>query len=256
MNNRIIFAATIISALLSCAPKKQEETNPAENVAMDADTVYENPPLTEQQIAEGWQYLFDGETLTGWRSYQNKEQNCWEVQNGTLHCKSAMTADKRADILIEEPFQDYYLSFEWKATTGANGGLMYHVSEEFEHPYLSGPEYQLMDDSGYKGELTELTKAGGVFGMYGTGAKTLKPAGEWNQGMIVVAGTHIEHWLNGTKILTYEMGSEDWKNRKAAGKWKEVKGYGMTKKGFIDLQDHGYEMWFRKIMIRSDEYDG
>jgi len=254
MNNRIISACIIASILFSCATKKQEETEPEAIVL--TDTTFANPPLTEQQLSEGWQYLFDGKTLTGWRSYQNKEQNCWEVQNGTLHCKSAMDADKRADILIEEPFSDYFLSFEWKSTTGANSGVMYHVSEEFDEPYLSGPEYQLMDDIGYKGELTELTKLGGVFGMYASANKTLKPIGEWNQSMIVVTGTHVEHWLNGSKILAYEIGSEDWEKRKAAGKWKDVKGYGMTKKGFIDLQDHGYEMWFRKIMIRSDEYGG
>ena len=233
----------------SCSqPKKQEESAPAAG----AEAPYENPALTEQQVADGWQYLFDGKTLNGWRPYQNKEQNCWDVQNGALHCKPAMEADKRNDILTEEPSESYQLNFEWKVSVGGNSGLIYRASEEFDMPYQSGPEFQTIDDTGYKGDLTELQKSGAAYDMYAPSAKVVKAVGEWNESQLIVSGTHVEHWLNGTKVCEYDFGSEDWAKRKAASKWKNEKGYGMTKKGFIDLQDHGHEVWYRKIMIKDN----
>lgn len=249
---------TIISILsyflfFSCSsPKKQEESA----VATEAEVAYENPALTEQQIAEGWQYLFDGKTMNGWRSFKNLEQNCWDVQNGALHCKAALDADKRADILIAEPYENYSLIFEWKISVGGNSGVIYRASEEFDQPYYSGPEYQVIDDIGYKGELTDLQKVGAAYDMYAAENKTVNPSGQWNESMIKVSGPHVEHWLNGIKVCEYDFGSDDWNKRKGISKWKDEKGYGMTKKGFIDLQDHGHEVWYRKIMIRSDEYDG
>jgi hypothetical protein len=237
---------------MACTSPKKEEAKP-ETVA---EVPYENPTLTDQQTTEGWQYLFDGKTMTGWRSYKNKEQNCWDIENGALHCKPALAADKRNDILIEEPFADYELSFEWKISVGGNSGVMYHASEEFDMPYYSGPEYQVIDDAGYKGDLSDTQKVGAAYDMYMAENKTVNPVGEWNESTIKVSGAHVEHWLNGNKVCGYDFGSDDWNKRKAASKWKDEKGYGMTKKGFIDLQDHGHEVWYRKIMIRNNGNGG
>lgn len=253
----LLFATSCFLFFSCSSPKKQEESTPV----AAAETLYENPALTEQQIAEGWQYLFDGKTINGWRAYQNKEQNHWDVQNGTLHCKATGEDAKHIDIITPEPFESYWLSFEWKLSGGGNSGVIYRASEEFGEAYYSGPEYQVIDDQGYqqfddkgnKVELTELQKTGAAYDMYVAENKTMNPVGEWNESMIKVSGTHVEHWLNGIKVCEYDFGSDDWNRRKAISKWKDAKGYGMTKKGFIDLQDHGHEVWYRKIMIKSDK---
>ena len=234
----ILFAA----AVTACAPKQEAATE-----AQAPNT------LTEAQKAEGWELLFDGQSLTGWRSYQNREQNCWEVADGALHCKSKQdsTADKRSDLLTEGQYGNYELSFEWKISEGGNSGVIYRATEEFDAPYYSGPEYQVIDDIGYKGDLTELQKAGADYDMYPADGKTINGPGEWNQGKIIVNGNHCEHWVNGKKVVEYEFGSEDWLKRKEASKWKDAAGYGASASGHIDFQDHDHEVWYRSIMIKK-----
>ncbi len=209
--------------------------------------------LTEQQKTEGWKLLFDGQTTNGWRLFKNKENDTWEVLDGTLHCKPITDNDgtKRADLMTTDQYANYELAFDWKISAKGNSGLIYRVTEEFDVPYGSGPEYQIIDDDNYPGGLKPENKTGGNYDMQAPQNKTMNPVGEWNSSKIVVNGNHVEHWLNGGKILEYELGSEDWKKQVAACKWKDFPGYGLAKAGFIDLQDHGHEVWFRSIMIKQ-----
>jgi len=124
------------------------------------------------------------------------------------------------------------------------------VTEENDATYESGPEYQLIDDIGYPGKLNDKQLSGANYDMQAPNAKVAKPAGEFNHTKIVVNKGHVEHWLNGTKVVEYELWSPEWKKQKENSKWKDVKPYGMSKKGYIALQDHGGGVYFKNIKIK------
>jgi hypothetical protein len=209
--------------------------------------------LTDAEKKAGWKLLFDGKSLDGWRMYQNKPADCWGVKNGELYCKGSATdkSDLRADIITAEEFDNFELSIDWKIAPQGNSGIMYNVTEEFAAAYLSGPEYQLIDDEGFPEKLEDWQKTGADYAMHTATSRPTKSVGQYNVTRIVVKGNHREHWLNGVKVVEYEAWSDDWNKRKSTGKWKDTPGYGMAKKGFICLQDHGSGVWFKNIKIRK-----
>lgn len=209
--------------------------------------------LSKQEKKEGWKLLFDGKDMNGWRPYKNKPTNSWEVVNGELHCKGSLTdkSDKRSDLITTDQFENFELTIEWKISKAGNSGIMYHVTEDYDAAYLSGPEYQLIDDKGFPEKLEDWQKTGADYAMYTTSSRPTKPVGEYNVTRIVVKGSHREYWLNGIKVLEFEAWTPDWNKRKMEGKWKDAPGYGMAKTGHICLQDHGSEMWFRNIKIKK-----
>lgn len=200
---------------------------------------------------DGWILLFDGQTMDGWRTFRGQENDSWEIVDGTLHCKPFDQAKKRADLISADQYGNFELAFEWRIAPQSNSGVMFRVTEEYEQPYFTGPEYQVLDDGGYPGEVKEENFSGGNYDMHAPVNKKLNPVGEWNTSRILANGNHIEHWLNGDKVVEYEIGSEDWKERKAKSKWNDVEGYAVPSRGHIDLQDHSNEAWFRNIMIRE-----
>jgi hypothetical protein len=241
-----IFILVLVAA--ACSPSKKENQEQTET-PMAAS-------LTDAQKSEGWKLLFDGQTMNGWKIFKDRKNNTWEVKDGTLHCKAINEqvkgdGDERSDLMTTDEFQNFELAFDWKISPKGNSGVMFRVTEEFEQPYYSGPEYQVIDDVGYMPKPTDKQLTGANYDMNVTESKTLKPVGEWNSSKIVVNGTHVEHWLNDQKIVDYELSSDDWKTRKANSKWKDAAGYGIAPKGHIDLQDHGCEVWFKNIMIKT-----
>jgi hypothetical protein len=209
--------------------------------------------LNENETRDGWKMLFDGKTTNGWRTYQNKKSDSWSVVDGTLHCKGSETnkSDLRADMITNDQYENFDFSVDWKISKAGNSGIMYLVTEEYPTAYLSGPEYQLIDEANFPEKLEDWQKLGANYAMHPAPEAKAKPAGEWNNTRIVVNKGHVEHWLNGKKIVEYEMWTDDWKKRKAEGKWKDASGYGMAKKGHIALQDHGSEAWFKNIKIKE-----
>lgn len=193
--------------------------------------------------------LFNGKDFSGWRFYKGRENNSWEVVDGVLHCKPFDGNDKRADLITDKQYENFELSWEWKLLAQGNSGMMFRVTEEFDEPYLSGPEYQMLDDIGYPGKIEEWQKTGANYGMHIAEGARPKAIGEWNESKIIVNGNRVEHWLNGKKVVTYQLGSADWKERKAKSKWNEAAGYGAATKGHIAIQDHGSEVWVRNVSI-------
>ncbi len=206
--------------------------------------------LTPAEKTAGWQLLFDGKTTTGWRSFNSDTlKGGWAVQDGML-----VNTGGGGDIVYDKPFADFELSLEWKIEAEGNSGIFYHVLEgpEFHGPPETGPEYQLIDDTGYPGKLEEWQKTGADYAMHLPGPnKTLNPAGEWNLARIVFHNGHVEHWLNDEKILEFQAWTKDWEERVADCKWKDYPHYGKAKSGVFALQDHGKQICFRNIKARA-----
>lgn len=197
-----------------------------------------------------WRPLFNGKDLTGWRSYgkQTTPTQGWTVENGLLHKVGGV---RGGDIITTEQFDDYELSWEWRIGKGGNNGVKYFVTES--RPGAPGHEYQMIDDTGHPdGRLGPDRQTGSFYEVLPPAAdKPMKPVGEWNASRIVVRGKQVEHWLNGAKILAYELNSELVKNGIADSKFKNTPGFGEKIKGHIMLTDHADECWFREIKIRE-----
>jgi hypothetical protein len=232
-----VFLFSCLLILFQCNSKKTEDKTEAVR-------------LSDQQIADGWKLLFDGKTLNGWRFFKNRENDSWEVIDGTLHCKPFDLASRRSDILTVEQYDNFELAFEWKISAQGNSGVMFRITEEFSEPYFSGPEYQIMDDVGYPGESKEVHHTGANYDIHAPVNASVKPVGEWNATRLIVNGNHVEHWLNGVPVVTYELQSPEWLAVKNASKWNDAPGYGAAPKGHIAFQDHGNEVWFRNILIK------
>ncbi|GEO09331.1 3-keto-disaccharide hydrolase [Segetibacter aerophilus] len=209
--------------------------------------------LTPSEKKTGWKLLFDGKSLNGWRAYQNKETNSWSAKDGVMYCKGSSTdkSDLRADMITDKQYENFDLSVDWKISPQGNSGILYLVTEEFKAAYLSGPEYQIIDDLNFPQKLEDWQKTGANYAMDPAPTAAPNPVGQWNTTRIVVNKGHVQHWLNGKKLLDFQMWTDEWKKKKTEGKWKDAPGYGMSKKGHIGLQDHGSEAWFKNLKIKE-----
>ena len=229
---RNLWMAVMLISLLSCSETKK---------------------ATNQSSSNGNTTLFNGKTLEGWRTFQNKPTDAWSVIDGVLYCKprSADKTDKRSDLITENQFENFDLSLDWKISPQGNSGILYMVTEAYPGAHLSGPEYQIIDDKNFPSKLEDWQKTAANYAMHTAPTAQPKPVGEWNHTRIVVNKGHVEHWLNGEKVVDYQLWTDDWKKRKTEGKWKDAPGYGMSAKGHIALQDHGSEAWFKNIKLKQ-----
>src|SRR3954453_739414 len=218
------------------------------------DTAGDNQ-LTQTEKNEGWKLLFDGKTLNGWRTYKNITGSSWKANDGTL-CSEKPSGDKNPDLITNDMYGNFELSIDWKISPKANSGIMYLVTEDRDQAFESGPEYQLIDNKAFAGQIEEDQKASANYAMQPPSVDATKTPGEWNHAVIIVNKGHVEHWLNGKKTVEYELGGEKWKQQKAAGKWKDEAGYGAAKTGHIALQatHSGVEntgVCFKNIKIKA-----
>ncbi len=204
----------------------------AKTPVMKNDTTINNQ-LTQSEKAHGWQLLFDGKTLNGWRTYKNKEGS-WKPDNGTLCSYTA--GNGNADLITDSVYENFELEIDWKISPEGNSGILYLVTEDYEQTFLSGPEYQLIDDEGFPEKLQDWQKTGANYAMQAPKFKAANKPGEWNTTKIIVNKGHVEHWLNGKKLVEYNLWSDEWKKQKQAGKWKDAPGYAASKTGHIALQ--------------------
>ena len=262
MKKKFLIPICIVSAIaltnIGCNTAGDTKTNSdstsTNTMNMDStNTLGSNNSLTDAEKQEGYKLLFDGTSTTGWRTYKNKPADSWSVVDGILYCKGDTTnkSDMRADMMTTDMYENFDFSVDWKISPKGNSGIIYLASEEFDAAYLSGPEYQIIDDKNFPEKLEDWQMTGADYAMYPAPAAAPNAVGEWNTSRIVKNKSHVEHWLNGKKIVEYEMGSADWKKKKAEGKWKDAAGYGMTTKGHIALQDHGSEAWFKNIKVKN-----
>jgi hypothetical protein len=204
---------------------------------------------TRQSQAPGaWIELAPGNSIAAWRGYKTDTvPPGWSVANGVLSKQRPV-----ADIITREQFGDFELSLEWKISEGGNAGIFYRGTEEYPRVYWSAPEYQLLDDAKAPDGKNRLTSAGSAYGLYPPPEGHLKPVGEWNETRILAKGGKVEHWLNGVKLLEYELWSADWTAKVKASKFNAWPNYGLAKRGHIALQgDHAGTLAFRNVKIRE-----
>ncbi len=202
--------------------------------------------LTPAEQAAGWRLLFDGKTTARWRGYRKDSMPAgWQAVDGAL-----TRVAEAGDIVTRDQFANFELRLEWKIAPGGNSGIFYRVSEDDDAPYWSAPEMQVLDDARHPDGRSRLTAAGSCFALYPAPAGVVKPAGQWNRVRLVVQGNHVEHWLNGVKVVEYELGSPDWEARVKASKFAVHPHFGRNTTGHLGLQDHGAWVAYRDIKIR------
>lgn len=231
-----LLVMAVLFLVTSCSPKEQINS------------------LSKKEIDEGWVLLFDG-TKTSldsmWKTFNAGPVTGWKVQDGILY-NSGVGSDHGGDIITKKEFTNFELSLEWKVDSQSNSGIFYHVQEGLTDAiYESGPEYQLIDGKGWPSEIHKDQYSGANYGMNAPVGAEVKPVGEWNTARILVHGPHVEHWLNGKKVVEYELWTPEWLQLKNQSKWAEAPHYGMSKSGHIGLQDHGGLTMFRNIKIRE-----
>jgi hypothetical protein len=202
--------------------------------------------LTEAEQTSGWRLLFDGRSTAGWRGYKQEAVPAgWSVVDDAL-----TRVGQGGDIVTTEQFGSFELALEWKVGSGGNSGIFYRGVEGAGPIYYSAPEMQVLDDERHADGKAALTSAGSNYGLYPAPRGIVKPAGEWNAARILVDGSRVEHWLNGVKVVEYELGSADWLDKVKNSKFNEWPEYGKAARGHIGLQDHGDWVAFRNIRIR------
>jgi hypothetical protein len=153
-------------------------------------------------------------------------------------------------LITIEQFANFELLIQWQISTAGNSGIMFRVSEAADASYLTGPEMQVLDNAGHPDGRSGLSSAGACYGLYAPSQDATRPVGSWNDVRLVTNGAHVEHWMNGVKIVEYELGSPDWLSRLGVSPFRDVASYGREPRGHIALQDHGDRVAYRNIKIR------
>ena len=222
--------------------------------------------LTPAQQRAGWRLLFDGTTLRGWRGVgQDSAPSAhWRVEDGAIRKLPSSSVPRLADgqpaaggdLMTDSTWRDFELVFQWRVAPGANSGVKYNVSEELSrqtpnHAAL-GFEYQVLDDSLNDDRKIESHRAGALYDLVPANAyKRLAPVGQWNRSAIIIRGNHGEHWLNGARVVAYDVGTPPFDSALAASKYRGIAGFAERRAGHIVLQDHGDEVWYRYLKIRE-----
>jgi hypothetical protein len=198
--------------------------------------------------SSGWHPLLEDHSASAWRGWKTEGlPSGWHVAGGVL------SKDGEADDLVtNQSFGNFELELEWKMGRGGNSGLFYRGTREYDHIYWSAPEYQLLDDANAPDGNNRLTAAASAYSLYGAPAGIVRPFDQWNRTRLVVNGAHVEHWLNGRKVVEYELRSTDWKAKVASSKFAAYANYGLATTGLIGLQgDHPGALSIRRIRVRE-----
>ena len=268
-NTRRVTIVFAIGSLVACGshPARVERVAPAGSAS--ASTL-PNQLTTEERNA-GWVLLFDGQTLNGWRGlgYPNVPAAHWTVVDGAIKKiasgKVPVQADGQplegGDLMTEATYDDFELAWEWKVTPGANSGVKYNVSEELsstvppKHAAI-GFEYQIIDDDRHPDGKIVKHRTGDLYDLFASNdRKHMRPVGEWNESRIVFVGYHGEHWLNGEKVVEFDLGTPRMDSAVALSKFKSIPWFAERRRGHIVLQDHGDEVYYRSIRVRARKRD-
>lgn len=207
--------------------------------------------LNQQEIDEGWELLFDGKSMEKWRGFKKDAIQGWAIEEHGMKALG-LGHGQGGDIVTKEQYADFDLRLEFKIGAQSNSGIFFHVKEDDKYGavYMTGPEYQLLDDVGSPGS-GPLHQTGANYDVHPPIFGQVKTLDEWNTARIVVKGAHVEHYLNGRKVVEYDMWTDEWTELKNNSKWKTAEGYAKYKDGYIAIQDHGGTCNFRNIKIKK-----
>jgi hypothetical protein len=210
--------------------------------------------LSDEERNNGWRLLFNGKSTAGWRGYKTTTvPDSWRVENGSLLARRE-SGRSAGDLITVEQFADFELVLQWKMTKGNNSGVIYRATEQHDQVWQSGPEYQILDNTMHLDGLNPLASAGACYAVFAPAKDMTRPVGQWNQTRIVAVGKHVEHWLNGDRLLEYDIDSDRWQAHVKTSKFFPTAygqgNWGQAEKGHIGLQDYGGAIEFRNIKIR------
>lgn len=242
MKLRLLTYLILTTLVVGCGGKSQTESS----------------QVADEKEEPKWITLFDGETFNGWEMYGEEPfTEHWAIVDGSISCNQGAgesnTGFNRSVMTVKD-FGNFEFELEYKIAKGGNSGVFYHVVEKAEwgHDYSSGPEFQILDDEFSRSESEPYKMVAASYAMYPAAAtKKPNPFMQWNKIKIIYNNGHVEHWLNGEKVLEFEEGSDDWKAKKAAGKWAGADSYAASQTGRISLQNHGDEVYYRNIRIKE-----
>ena len=197
-----------------------------------------------------WTMLFNGTTVEGLRGYKMDSfpWESWAIKDGNL---KTVPGKHGVDIISKDTFEDFELELEWRLQSGGNSGIFYFASEEGDYIWQSAPEMQVLDNEVHQDRLRKVTSAGALYDLIAPSKEVVNPIGEFNRVKIISKNKQIEHWLNGEKIVDYQIGSETIRDLISKSKFKNMPLFFKSYSGHIGLQgDHG-EVWYRNIRIRK-----
>ncbi|MDG2450687.1 MAG: DUF1080 domain-containing protein [Saprospiraceae bacterium] len=236
---KYIFALMLGCALLSC----KNDNKPTTEASQD----------DQQEEVNEWISLFDGSSTDAWKGWKKDNIGAaWSIQdNGELMFDPSQ--EDKGDIMTKATFENFEFHLDWKISECGNSGIMYNVqeSDDYHAPYSTGPEMQILDNSCHPDGKIVTHRAGDLYDMIETSVVNVKPAGEWNSIMIKSKDTRYEFWQNDTKVVEFQMHNEAWNELVSSSKFKDWSGFGSFKSGHIALQDHGDQIWFRNIKIKT-----
>ena len=246
-----VMSIAVLGVLFSCTGRVKDTAEQTESIQEAAEGQQPGP----------WISLFDGETFNGWKRYNADEIGpLWTIEDGAIKCGGEGHGEGSPEfggsLITLDTFGNFELELEWKISKGGNSGIMYHVVEmpELSNAYMTGPEYQVMDDSSSPDSAQFLNKkAGSNYDMYAAPVtKKLNPVGEWNTARIIYKDGRVEQWLNGEKVVEFDENSADFVEKFNNSKWSsgDYPYWNTYKEGSIGLQDHGAPVWYRNIRIR------
>jgi cytochrome c len=206
--------------------------------------------------------LFDGQSLNGWHNYgkQNVEGSAWIINDGAIHLNAVRDANgdwqskNGGDILTANEYENYEFTLDWKIDRCGNSGIFYNIieSDKYQYGWQTGPEMQILDNTCHSDGRIVKHRAGDLYDLIACKYETVRPSGEWNRIRIVMNNGHLEHWLNGVKVVETQLWTKEWDALVAKSKFpKESKDFGIARRGRISLQDHGDKVWFKNIKIRD-----
>lgn len=243
--------------LFSCKPK------PAGQAEGEGEEMIEEVTpnqLTQAETDEGWNLLFDGKTTEGWRNYGKETfpDSGWVIEDDALKCAGSGMGEAGGaggDIIYDKKFKDFHLKLEWKISEGGNSGIFYLAQEiEGEQIWKSAPEMQILDNERHPDAMLGVDgnrQAGSLYDLIPAVPQNADSAGTWNAAEIMVYQGTVVHFMNGEKVLEYHLGTPDWDEMIENSKFKDFEPFGKATEGYIGLQDHGNDVWFRNIKIKE-----
>lgn len=259
-----LFPVVAMLVATGCSSSPTPEVSASPDVTASASA---SNQVTAAQRAAGWRSLFDGRTLAGWRGLGSDSVPSahWTVQDGAIKKIAtkhvAVQADGQplegGDLMTVDTFRDFELAWDWKVTPGANSGVKYNVSEELSTSIpprhaAKGFEYQMIDDLRHPDGKLPTHRTSALYDLIAPPAdKPMRPVGEWNHSVIIFDGNHGEHWLNGRRVVSYDLDSPAFRDALSTSKYAPIPWFATRRSGHIVLQDHGDEVYFRNIMIRD-----